>query len=179
MATTVNAPKKQNGNGDTHPYEGLAYFRFIPIVAKNMPRALAYTNEVAESVRYLSHPAVIKGAYGVSFGYVAVDTMHRVGQHHTKEGFNETAKYQLGDSLLWHGTASMALPSLTIHTGVKVAKQMSSSLKSPRARAAVPVAVGLGMIPLIIHPIDEGVNYLMNRFVRPHYPEEVREKIIT
>ena len=77
---------------DTHPYEGFAYARFIPMLARNTPRALAYTNEVAESVRYLTRPAVIKTAYGISFAYVAIDTAHKVGQHHTDKGFDEVAK---------------------------------------------------------------------------------------
>lgn len=165
---------------DSHPYEGMAYFRFIPAIARNMPRIAVYSNEVAESFRNLSHPAVIKGAYGLSFGYIAVDTANKVGHHHTDTGFSQVAQYQLGDSLLWHGTASMALPSVTIHTGVKMTTRLCNSLKaSARTRTIAPVAVGLGMIPLIIHPIDEGVDRVMNRFIRPHYPKEVQEKIIT
>lgn len=169
----------EHPNSDSHPYEGLAYFRFIPMMARTAPRAIAYSNEVAESFRYLSHPTVIKCAYGMSFGYIGLDTLHKVGHHHTNAGFNQVAKYQLGDSLLWHGTASMLIPSVTIHTGVKISKQLCESMKtSARTRTIAPIAIGLGMIPLIIHPIDEGVNYIMNKFVRPSYPKEIQEKII-
>ncbi len=31
----------------------------------------------------------------------------------------------------------------------------------------IPTAVGLGSIPLIIHPIDHSVEYGMDRWVRP------------
>jgi hypothetical protein len=36
----------------------------------------------------------------------------------------------------------------------------------PRVRAAATVAVGLGVIPLIVEPIDHGVHALMNKSVR-------------
>jgi len=164
-----------------HPFEGIAYMRFLPRIAKQLPRAMAYTNEVAESFRYVIHPNIVRGAYGLAFGYIGIDTAIKVGyQMGPQMEFNKIAKYQLFDSCFWHGSASMILPSVAIHNGVKltkaICKGMNASLRTSRI---APIVVGLGMIPLIVKPIDHGVDLFMDNYVRKMYPEDIKDKIIT
>ena len=40
----------------------------------------------------------------------------------------------------------------------------------------VPIMVGIGLIPLVIHPIDKGIHYLMEKYLRPSYPVKLIEK---
>lgn len=91
------------------------------------------------------------------------------------------------DSLMWHGLATVAIPGVTINRAVKYATQLMDRLEnrrlekvttgkskpvSPRAPMAlkrwVPAAVGLALIPLIAHPADQSMDYLMDVAVRPY-----------
>jgi hypothetical protein len=96
---------------ETHPFEGVAYARFLPRLASMLPRGVAYSNEVGESFRNVIPKPLLYGSYFMSFGYIGIDTAIKVGQQFDSktQTFNETARYQAFDTLLWHGTASNAL----------------------------------------------------------------------
>ena len=75
------------------------------------------------------------------------------------------------DTLIWQSFASVIIPGFTINricrlTGIVLA--YSTKLSSP-VRKWSTVAIGLGCIPLIIHPIDRSVDYLMDKSVRELY----------
>ena len=72
------------------------------------------------------------------------------------------------DTLLWQGLASVAVPGLTINRAVWAAtKALEAGEASKGVVRAVPTAVGLGLIPFIVAPIDHAVEAGMDRFVRP------------
>ncbi|KAG5192971.1 WD40-repeat-containing domain protein [Tribonema minus] len=66
--------------------------------------------------------------------------------------------------------ASVAIPGATINVTVKAAKALLQHKALARAPLAVrkwaPTAVGLCAIPFIIHPIDNAVDYAMDRTLR-------------
>lgn len=86
------------------------------------------------------------------------------------------------DTLIWQSLASVTIPGFTINMIVRACRfvvqqqqQSSSSLsqkitRSPMMTATVmkwfPTCVGLASIPLIIHPIDRMVDYLMDSTFR-------------
>lgn len=94
------------------------------------------------------------------------------------------------DTLAWQLLASVAVPGFTIHNVVAAATWLLGLLEDtePARRLveaaanattipaetllttinkALPTAIGLAVIPLIVHPIDHGVHALLNATLRP------------
>ena len=61
------------------------------------------------------------------------------------------------------------IPGATINTIVKASRfaiQKSPVVVPVVAAKWIPTTLGLGSIPIIIHPIDHGVDYLMDNTLR-------------
>lgn len=146
-------------------------------------RPFAYTSEVGEAFRPVIPRFLVNTAYGVSIAYCFVDTGVKLNNM-KHEPHTEIMK-KACDMVVWHGFASMILPALTIHTVVKKSKTFINYLdnnnntkmqtsKFVKIKPFVPTAIGLSIIPFIIHPIDKSVDFVMN-FIRPFYwtPEQI------
>mmetsp|Transcript_22041 Transcript_22041/g.39083 ORF Transcript_22041/g.39083 Transcript_22041/m.39083 type:complete len:169 (+) Transcript_22041:31-537(+) len=136
-------------------------------------RYFGYANELGEAFRPLVPAALVWGSYGVSSIYVLADTYDKVGK--TQQKFSsypprrqQAEMFQAGvDTCLWQAFASVIIPGFTIHSIVGWTKKAVTSVKAPKAAVvAVPTAVGLGAIPLIIHPIDSFVDWAMDNTLR-------------
>ena len=137
-------------------------------------RYLGYANEVGESFRY-QFPKFVTPSYVVSFGYCLADAAtsgHAAYDKASTEG-SSTAVVDSAvstiDTLIWQSLASVAVPGATINGIVKASR--FAVQKSPLVLPAllstwIPTAVGLGSIPLIIHPIDQAVDYVMDSTFR-------------
>jgi len=172
---------------ESHNFEFLAYFR---VLGQMLPRIrfAAYASEFGESFRKVS-PKIVKPLYGLSFGYVGLDILAKTGMHlsdKTKTGMHldqpdqipYMKTYQFADSTVWHGTASFLLPSVAVHQTVHRSTQVCRYLKAGfKTTRILPVALGLGMIPFIIHPIDQAVDYVFDQWIRSKYPKDVQEKL--
>lgn len=142
-------------------------------------RYLGYANEVGESFRY-QYPKLVGPSYILAFGYVFADAMNSgyvayQKDNRTTERMSPSASVPLTsivstvDTLIWQTLASVLIPGATINGIVRVARFAVS-----RTPAAIPVtistwgptAVGLGSIPVIIHPIDHGVDIFMDSTYR-------------
>ena len=137
-------------------------------------RYLGYANEVGESFRY-QFPRFVVPSYAVAFSYCLADAVtsgHKAYESSTKAQ-KPTAMadsiVSTADTLLWQSLASVMLPGLAINQVVK-----ASRFAVTKGPAGVPVAIttwlptamGLGSIPLIIHPIDHFVDVLMDSSFR-------------
>ena len=86
-----------------------------------------------------------------------------------------------GDTLLWQTLASVAIPGLVINRvvagmGAALHSTHAASLRLPAAASRwLPTAVGLAMIPLIIHPIDALVDTILDNSTRPYMRTVLRE----
>lgn len=137
-------------------------------------RYLGYANEVGESFRY-QFPRFVIPSYVVAFGYCLADAAMsgKKSYEFAKEDNLPTATVDsvvsTVDTLIWQSFASVCIPGLAIHQIVK-----ASRFAVTRSPVAVPVAlttwlptfVGLGSVPLIIHPIDEFVDVMMDNSFR-------------
>ena len=130
-------------------------------------RYLGYANEVGESFRPVL-PQMVVPSYAVSFGYVLCDTIDKGGAARAQG--KPVAKAAI-DTLVWQTLASVALPGYTINRCVKLASfGLSRAPSVPRVAARwAPTAVGLAVIPVIIHPLDNFVHWAMDNTVRPWY----------
>jgi len=83
---------------------------------------------------------------------------------------SEQCFVQLFTILVWFGLqASVFIPPIFINLTCKLA---TSALKStnlrPSLKASLPTALGLAVIPLIVHPIDSAVETGMENYFRPY-----------
>ncbi|GKY91497.1 hypothetical protein MPSEU_000121900 [Mayamaea pseudoterrestris] len=134
-------------------------------------RYAGYANEVGESFRY-QFPRFVAPSYVVAFGYCIADAAHSGynAYHHQQNKshrMQHTARATM-DTLVWQSLASVALPGMTINLIVKASRQaVQRTAKLPVfATTWLPTVIGLGAIPFIVHPIDRGVDYVMDETLR-------------
>lgn len=164
--------KTDKNTSHHHWGEPLAYLRFVSRL-----RPLAYTSEFGEGFRNV-FPKLVVPAYLLSGTYVIADIGHNSYIHYKRNDMLAT-KYQILDSSLWHTSASMVLPSLTVHQVVKRTTQLCNKGMIPgKIKKFAPVVIGLGIIPFIIGPIDKGTDLMMDYLVRPFYPNEIKNSLI-
>ncbi len=164
-----NTPSKDQGKtGQTTSNDEYNVFR------DSLLRYLGYANEVGESFRY-QYPRFVVPSYAVAFGYCLADAV--TSGHKTYEDSTKAQKptamadsiVSTADTLLWQSLASVMLPGLAINQVVKASR--FAVAKSPAGLPValttwLPTAMGLGSIPLIIHPIDQFVDVLMDNSFR-------------
>jgi mitochondrial fission process protein 1 len=134
-------------------------------------RYLGYANECGEAFRPLK-TRFVRPSYAVAFGYVLGDTGSKtLKSKEAKNEDTEVAKTAL-DCFVWQTLASVMIPGLVINRVTSTSAQIMntnvkllSSLPSPLKRFG-PTMIGLMTIPLIIHPIDNGVTWFMDNTVR-------------
>ena len=177
MSNPSSEKKKKNES------EKVDIFRDTPI------RYLGYANEIGESFRY-QFPKLVLPSYIVSFGYCFADattkgyatyqsaSKARSSSSTTSESNTTNSRTNsptlkaiitTTDTLIWQCLASVMIPGATINTIVKASRfaiQKSPVVVPVVAAKWIPTTLGLGSIPIIIHPIDHGVDYLLDNTLR-------------
>ncbi|XP_046360302.2 mitochondrial fission process protein 1-like [Haliotis rufescens] len=140
-------------------------------------RYFGYANEVGESFRALIHVNWVRLSYLTASGYVVADSIHK-GYLTSQKSFNSPhekrtqVSVSVGDTLVWQGLASVAIPGLTINRICALSNillKKTSSLPCS-VRKWTTTGIGLVCIPFIISPIDRSVDHLMDKVIRPYYP---------
>jgi fission process protein 1 len=143
-------------------------FRHSPL------RYLGYANEVGESFRY-QYPKFVVPSYVVAFGYCLADAGTSGRDTYTESIHKKSSTPELDavastmDTLIWQSLASVTIPGATINMIVKASR--FAVAKSPMVLPALvstwlPTGIGLGSVPLIIHPIDNAVDWFMDSTLR-------------
>jgi fission process protein 1 len=152
------------------------------------------TSKVQGGLSSFINRNIVKGFYGLSWLYVIVDTTSHGLVHHDLHNDGIKTGVKVADTFLFHAFASMYIPATVIHTTVrgsssvlnyvtskidpKVSNTQLLKLSMLRAvRAYGPTAIGLGLIPFIITPIDHGVHFIMDKSLRPYYESHVHPYI--
>lgn len=139
-------------------------------------RYLGYANEVGEAFRSMVPAAVVWLSYGVSSSYVladAIDKGKKAGEVPSPEAGRSTrVTIAVVDTFVWQALASVAIPGFTINricaTSLYV---LGTATRWPLAvRKWTTTALGLLAIPVIIHPIDRSVDFLLDSSLRKLYP---------
>jgi len=150
----------------------------VDIFRDTLLRYAGYANEVGEAFRALTPKVFVHGTYVVASAYVLADATDKAIKANKKpyaDDSKRTAAVAVGfvDSLVWQAFASVIVPGFTINrtcagslwTMEKVIPKVPLT-----TRKWITTFIGLGMIPLIIHPIDNGVHYVMDQSIRKAYP---------
>jgi len=137
-------------------------------------RYMGYANEVGEAFRALVHVNWVRFSYGLASAYVLADTndkSRKTAASIPEEEEGRTAKIGVAafDTLLWQALASVIIPGFTInricagslYTMAKTIPQVAEV-----RRKWITTGIGLGVIPLIIHPIDNFVHFIMDNTTR-------------
>ena len=152
----------------------LRYAAYLGRLAR-LSRYLAYTSDLGEAARPVAHPWLVRGAYGVSWAYVGYDIV--------SDGYNANTRYGIeGNDLAQHVTqratfqviASMALPSLTIHSIVHYGGAFFK--KIGRFQKYGGTVCGVLVMPALPFMFDEPVEHMTSRFFHTVWP--VKKSVI-
>ena len=123
-------------------------------------RLLGYANELGEAFRPLAPRWMVNASYATASAYVLTDTAWRA--HTVPDG--ESALVEAVDTLLWQTAASVIIPGFLINRVVWTVGRLT-------VVKWIPTAAGIVAIPLIVDPIDHGVDGAMDLYARPHFPK--------
>ncbi|XP_037938258.1 mitochondrial fission process protein 1 [Teleopsis dalmanni] len=130
-------------------------------------RYLGYANEVGESFRPLVPRSAVLATYGISIGYVFADAYDKCMKAQKLGASSKTVAIRTGDVFIWQMLASVVIPGYTINRITWASKGLLKSVKASKpAIKILPTVLGLASIPLIIHPIDHMVDYIMDNTYR-------------
>ena len=153
-------------------------------------RYLGYANELGEAFKRFLTPSLYKMTYVVAAGYVVADSVDKGWRAYLTWKAEQQAKDDplspdfnrngdspmpiitaVADTLVWQSLASVFIPGLCINRAVWASELVLDTIpKLPMPlRRWGPTVVGLSLIPLIVHPIDESVTWVMERTVRKYY----------
>merc|ERR1712029_1287820 len=135
-------------------------------------RFLGYANEVGEAFRALVSVGFVRATYGVASACVLADTVDKASKMN-KEKDSDSSKVALAafDTLVWQALASVIVSGFTINricafslTGL--ARALPHVAENSRKWATT--GIGLGVIPIIIHPIDNLIHFVMDNTTRKY-----------
>ncbi|XP_026644501.1 mitochondrial fission process protein 1 isoform X2 [Microtus ochrogaster] len=135
-----------------------------------------YANEVGEAFRSMVPKAVVWLSYGVSSSYVladAIDKGKKAGEVPSPEaGRGTRVTLAVVDTFVWQSLASVAIPGFTINRLCAASLYVLGSMtRWPlTVRKWTTTTLGLLAIPVIVHPIDRSVDFLLDSSLRKLYP---------
>jgi mitochondrial fission process protein 1 len=134
-------------------------------------RYFGYANEVGEAFGPIS-PKLVRPSYGVAFGYVFADTYDKVVKAQVAGKTNEHVMFSGIDCFLWQTLASVLIPGKVIQFVTnRCNASIGKSAVGPLIKRWAPTCIGLATIPLIIKPIDDGVDWLFDNTIRTMAPD--------
>lgn len=146
-----------------------AYASRLRTILLSAHRYVAYTSDIGESFRPIAHPFLVRGAYTVSWAYLAGDVGYEgykayqrnqaVRHPHIKDDQREsdgTVSFKvapgkvaaiddyravMAQRAVFQSVASMGLPAFTIHSVVRYSGQAMKSVKNAALRTWGPIGV--------------------------------------
>ncbi|KAF2836113.1 hypothetical protein M501DRAFT_918352, partial [Patellaria atrata CBS 101060] len=156
-----------------------AYASRIRTILLSAHRYVAYTSDIGESFRPIAHPWLVRGAYGISWLYLAGDVGHEgykawlQNQQAIGSGAKEESQGHLTlpgkvpaiddyravmvQRAVFQSIASMGLPAFTIHSIVRYSGRALKDAKNKNIRTWGPIGLGLAAIPFLPYAFDEPV----------------------
>ncbi|KAH8343310.1 mitochondrial fission process protein 1 [Drosophila kikkawai] len=137
----------------------------VDIYRDTFIRYMGYSNEIGEAFRPLVPKSLVAATYGMAIGYVCTDTFDKALRLQMEGASTKEVVIRGGDVFAWQMMASVAIPGLVINRITWATRSLLT--RAPVAvLKTVPTLVGLASIPLIIHPIDNLVDRVMDATYR-------------
>ncbi|CAM9794000.1 unnamed protein product [Chrysoparadoxa australica] len=154
----------------------------VDIFRDTAVRYLGYANECGEAFRPVIPEALVLLSYGVAIAYVCADAIAKgwgcardskpVYEAEGKTGGGLCALPATFDVLTFQMLASVIFPGFTINRWVAFVGYMEETLHlqdtlPPAVYEYLPTAAGLALIPFIVEPLDNLVEEMLDRSLRP------------
>ncbi|XP_006622405.1 mitochondrial fission process protein 1 [Apis laboriosa] len=140
-------------------------------------RYLGYANEIGEAFRPIIPQSIVWFSYTVASGYVLADTINSGFNTYSNTVTTKSKNVLLSmtDTLLWQSFASVIIPGYTINRVCAAVQFIQKKSNNTHLKNRwIPTLIGLAAIPIIIHPIDNLVEEIMNityrKWIR-YYPK--------
>ncbi|AKI80480.1 putative mitochondrial protein [Acanthamoeba polyphaga mimivirus] len=132
-------------------------------------RMASYASDVGEATRGTFPNQFVHSMYAVTVSYIFVDLYFRykdnkhLSNNKCDSKMTELQKY-MGYHTLWHAQASLLFPTVTIHSVVSLTKKLTANINwlNPKVKKFAPVGLSLALIPVIIKPLDELADKIMD-----------------
>lgn len=133
-------------------------------------RMASYASDVGEATRGTFPNKFVHSMYAVTISYIFVDlyfrykdNKHLSNNKQCDSKMTELQKY-MGYHTLWHAQASLLFPTVTIHSVVSLTKKLTSNVNwlNPKVKKFAPVGLSLALIPVIIKPLDDIADKIMD-----------------
>ncbi|KAH8318392.1 hypothetical protein KR074_003234, partial [Drosophila pseudoananassae] len=126
-----------------------------------------YSNEIGEAFRPLVSKSLVAASYGMAIGYVCTDTFDKSLRLRMNGAPTREVLVKGGDVFSWQMLASVTIPGLVINR-ITWATRLAMRRAPVALLKTVPTLVGLASIPLIVHPIDNLVDRVMDATYRQY-----------
>ncbi|XP_003696813.1 mitochondrial fission process protein 1 [Apis florea] len=140
-------------------------------------RYLGYANEIGEAFRPIIPHSIVWFSYTIASGYVLADTINSGFNTYSNTVTTKSKNVLLSmtDTLLWQSLASVIIPGYTINRVCAAVQFIQKKNNNTYLKSRwIPTLIGLATIPVIIHPIDNLVEEIMNityrKWIR-YYPK--------
>lgn len=134
----------------------------------NKVRFLGYSSDVGESARPLLDPRWVKFFYGITWAYVFSDVGFNMYKD-IEQGKDEATAARTGVKVLaFQSIASVALPTVIIHTAVHQSQKLFASAPG-RLKVIGPVLVGFAILPILPY-IDEPAEEIIDHCFDKYWP---------
>lgn len=113
-------------------------------------RYLGYSSDVGESMSPILKPHQVRYFYGITWAYVIGDVLYQGKQASEAEGSNNvTVARKMAEVFTFQSIASVALPTLLIHTAVSTTQKALANNSNLTFVRFGPMAAGFALIPLL------------------------------
>ena len=148
----------------------------VDIYRETPLRYLGYANEVGESFTAFLPSWGVPASYAVAATYVMMDTIDK-----TKKKYDETEDRQEAskvaiDTCTWQMLASVFWPGSFIRLVVAASSPHQFEGFVFKELDYIPTIIGLLTIPLIVKPIDETVDVIMEKSMKKVLNNDVHSK---
>ncbi|EDO41135.1 predicted protein [Nematostella vectensis] len=161
----------ENGSGETRTWKSTLFAHDDVDIFRDTPiRYLGYANEVGEAFKSHVPRTLYYGSYLLASSYCLADSVSK-GKHIYEEKtylpVSLRRRYTvetIAEAAVWQGLASVIIPGFTINriclASGYVLCRVGRNIPL-RAQTWITTVIGLSMIPVIIKPIDRGVDQVM------------------
>ncbi|RCK62958.1 Mitochondrial fission process protein 1 [Candida viswanathii] len=169
-----------------------AYANRLRTILLASHRYVAYTSDIGESFRPVAHPYLVKAGYAVSWLYILGDVSYAAwitkmkAQGRYVPGLKPWDKAPAPNEFaadtfltthsivdtdwklvalkrgIFQSVASMGLPAFTIHSAVRYSSYLFKNSSIHALKTYGPVAVGLGIVPVLPYIFDEPVEHVVD-----------------
>lgn len=134
-------------------------------------RYMGYANEVGESFTAFLPTWGVPASYAVAATYVLMDTIDKTKKKYDETDDMEEASKVAIDTCTWQMLASVFWPGSFIRLVVT-----ASTMHKIEGFDYLPTLLGLLTIPLIVKPIDETVDVIMEKSVSKVLKKDIESK---